>query len=492
MFKKSISDTGKGKKTYKDYLRSLLHLLGSLKFRLFIVLVLVTTIPIYVTNIVINYYYRQAMIQNELAVMQTKAVVIASEVSGHASLYEAEKDGTYSQLVKYSTLNSVRIRVLSVNFVVSMDSYSIENGKAVINSRAISAYNSGKNYSGYDKNTGTIEVAVPIYNANGEILGTMIFDMDVSEIDSFSESVKNQINIIRTAMITVILAISLIIVRTIFRRFQKTFRIVEDVANGHTEKRLPNKGYSELKDFANDFNTIMDKANTLDQTRQEFVSNVSHELRTPITSIKVLADSLNTQENVPIELYQEFMQDIAKEIDRESKIIEDLLSIVRMDKSAALMDITSVNLNELLEIVLKRLKPIAQKKNVEILFESFRPVVAEIDEVKFTQVISNLVENAIKYNKIDGWVHVSLNADYQYFYVRVEDSGIGIPKENQDMVFERFYRVDKARSRETGGTGLGLAIVKNIILLHHGTVKLHSEEGVGTTFTVRIPLNYVE
>ena len=139
-----------------------------------------------------------------------------------------------------------------------------------------------------------------------------------------------------------------------------------------------------------------------------------------------------------------------------------------------------------MEIVLKRLKPIAQKKNIELLFESFRPVVAEIDEVKFTQVVSNLVENAIKYNNLDGWVHVALNADYQYFYVRVEDSGIGIPKENQDMVFERFYRVDKARSRETGGTGLGLAIVKKIILMHHGTIKMHSEEDVGTTFTVRL------
>ena len=92
----------------------------------------------------------------------------------------------------------------------------------------------------------------------------------------------------------------------------------------------------------------------------------------------------------------------------------------------------------------------------------------------------------------DGWVHVSLNADYQYFYIRVEDSGIGIPEESQNKIFERFYRVDKARSRETGGTGLGLAIVRNIILLHHGTIKVHSEENIGTTFTMRVPLNYVE
>lgn len=117
-------------------------------------------------------------------------------------------------------------------------------------------------------------------------------------------------------------------------------------------------------------------------------------------------------------------------------------------------------MNELLELVLKRLKPLAAKKNIELLFESFRPVVAQVDEVKITQVISNLVENAIKYNNVDGWVHVSLNADHQFFYVRVEDSGIGIPKDSQGKVFDRFYRVDKARSRETGGTGLGLSIVR--------------------------------
>ncbi len=162
----------------------------------------------------------------------------------------------------------------------------------------------------------------------------------------------------------------------------------------------------------------MDKNSELDNSRSEFVSNVSHELKTPITSIKVLADSLNTQEDVPVEVYKEFMVDIVSEIDREYKIIEDLLCMVRLDKASATLNISSVNLNELLELVLKRLKPLAQKKNIELLFESFRPVVAQIDEVKITQVISNLVENAIKYNDMDGWVHVSLNADHQFFFCK--------------------------------------------------------------------------
>ena len=207
--------------------------------------------------------------------------------------------------------------------------------------------------------------------------------------------------------------------------------------------------------------------------------------------MKVLADSLVTQDQVPIELYQEFMGDIAKEIDRENDIINDLLTLVKMDKTAQNLNISQVNVNDLLELILKRLRPIAEKKQIEIILESFRPVTAEIDEVKMTLAISNLVENAIKYNHDEGWVHVSLNADHKYFYVKVSDSGMGIPKEDQDHIFERFYRVDKSHSREIGGTGLGLAITRNAVIMHRGSIKVYSEPEEGTTFTVRIPLIYV-
>ena len=207
--------------------------------------------------------------------------------------------------------------------------------------------------------------------------------------------------------------------------------------------------------------------------------------------MKVLADSLLEMKEAPVEMYQEFMQDIAKEIDRENQIITDLLSLVKMDKSAQNMNIRSVNINDLLEQTLKRLRPIADKKNVEMVMESFRPVTAEIDEMKFTLAISNLVENAIKYNHDNGWVHVSLNADHKYFYIKVEDSGIGIPEQDQPHIFERFYRVDKSHSREIGGTGLGLAIARNAVIAHRGAIKVYSSEGEGTTFTVRVPLIYV-
>ena len=125
------------------------------------------------------------------------------------------------------------------------------------------------------------------------------------------------------------------------------------------------------------------------------------------------------------------------------------------------------------------------------MLETFRPVTAEIDEVKLTLAITNLVENAIKYNRENGWVHVTLNADYQYFYVKVEDSGIGIPEDSLEHIYERFYRVDKSHSREIGGTGLGLAIARSAVVMHRGAIKVFSQPSEGTTFTVRIPLNYV-
>ena len=162
-----------------------------------------------------------------------------------------------------------------------------------------------------------------------------------------------------------------------------------------------------------------------------------------------------------------------------------------MDKTSANLNIENRNLNELIELILKRLRPIAKQRNIDVLYESAREVFAEIDEVKLTLAISNLVENAIKYNKEYGYVKVSLDADHQFATIMVEDNGIGIPEEAQEHIFERFYRVDKSHSREIGGTGLGLAIARNAILLHRGSIKIDSEEGQGTVFTVKIPIIYV-
>ena len=274
-----------------------------------------------------------------------------------------------------------------------------------------------------------------------------------------------------------------------FKNLQMSF---DRVAQGDLDADISEDTYRETRQLSHSVQKSLSKLKAVDQSRQEFVSNVSHELKTPITSIRVLADSLMGMEEAPVELYREFMTDISDEIDRENQIIEDLLMLVKMDKSAeSQMNIGQVNINAELELILKRLRPIAKRGNVELVLESIREVTADVDKVKISLAITNLVENAIKYNRDSGMVRVTLDADHKYFYVKVADTGIGIPEDALEHIFERFFRVDKARSREVGGTGLGLAIAKNVIQMHHGIIDVESTPGEGTTFSMRVPLTYV-
>ena len=164
---------------------------------------------------------------------------------------------------------------------------------------------------------------------------------------------------------------------------------------------------------------------------------------------------------------------------------------LKMDRKVSELNISQEDINALVELIMKRLRPIAMRRDVQLVYESMRPVTASVDEVKLTLALSNLVENAIKYNKEHGFVKVTLDADHQFFIVQVEDSGVGIPEDELEHIYERFYRVDKSRSREIGGTGLGLAITKSAILMHRGSIKVSSLEGEGTDFTVKIPLKYI-
>ena len=321
-----------------------------------------------------------------------------------------------------------------------------------------------------------------------EILYVMYATSSVTDIFQAMDDLR-----IFAASITVIIAIIIIFAALIgsyivTKPFGVITKTINRVDEGHMEEKIDLKGASEVEDISAAFNKMLDRINQLENSRQDFVSNVSHELKTPLTSMKILADSLIAMDDVPVEMYREFMVDMSGEIDRGNAIIEDLLTLVRMEKSEMSLNFSSVNINSLLETTLKTIRPLAQKKNVEIVLESLREVIADVDEVKFSMALSNLIENAVKYNNPEGWVHVFLNADQTYFYIKIQDNGIGIPPESLDHIFDRFYRVDKSRSRESGGTGLGLSITKQIVLAHSGQIKVYSEEGVGTTFSIQVPL----
>ena len=384
-----------------------------------------------------------------------------------------------------------RILIIDQDFRVIKDTYDMDRGKTIISQEVIQSFQ-GKETSQYDQKNNYLEMTVRIQNTETkETLGVMLVSISTDEIRANMKILETKGMTILSIIALLVLVFGYLLAGILMKPFQKVTRSIEDITDGYLDESISVPDYLETELITDAFNKMLTRVRTLDDSRQEFVSNVSHELKTPLASMKVLADSLNGQEGVPVELYQEFMQDITSEIDRENQIITDLLSLVKMDKKVADLNITQVNINELLEQLLKRLRPIAAQKNVELILDSFRPVNAEVDATKLSLAFSNLIENGIKYNNENGWVRVSLNADHKYFYVTVADSGIGIPEESIAHIFERFYRVDKSHSREIGGTGLGLAIARSAIVMHRGAIRVYSKENEGTTFSVRIPLNYV-
>lgn len=435
------------------------------------------------------------MIQSRMSDLQNQCNILGRQLTNGNYMKDQSSGSLNSAIVQLANLYNGRIVIVNSELKIIKDTYALIEKKTLVSEAVVKCFR-GENRRIYDKAGEFIELTIPIteakVNSNEKVIvGVVVVSVPTTDLREEKEllSEKSQILIVVLGIMVVVAAAAC---SAIFvRPFKKILTSVDKVSEGYLTERVTISGYTEIEQISESFNKMLDQIRILDESRQEFVSNVSHELKTPITSMKVLADSLLAQEEVPNELYREFMVDIADEIDRENKIITDLLSLVKMDKASADMNISVVNINDLLELILKRLRPIAAKRNIELVLESFRNVTAEVDEVKLTLAISNLIENAIKYNKDDGWVKVSLNADHKFFYVKVADSGIGIPEDATDRIFDRFYRVDKARSRETGGTGLGLAITKNVILMHNGAVKVYSKEDEGTTFTVRIPVTYI-
>ncbi len=471
-------------------LKGRFRFLKSLKIRIFLIIFLFGIVPVSVYCVISERLFLNDAITQRVTELQSHATIIANLVVNSNFFANEDLTELNTELNQVADVYRGRILVIDSNLKIVRDTYNLENDKTIISKEIIETFN-GDN-STYINNSGQyVEITAPINNSEThDIIGAVFMSFSTEKIFVLYES-KLRDDIVFILIFTVIIFIlSFLISGLIVKPFRDLTATIMHIAVGDITIETEYKGYTELESISNSYKDMMEELKKTEESRQEFVSNVSHELKTPITSMKVLAESLTMQEDVPAELYREFMVDICDEIERVNNIINDLLTVVKTDKNVSTVVLSSVNINEFVEKILKTLRPIAAQRNIELVYESFRPIIAEVDEVKLGMAINNLIENSIKYNYDDGWVRVTLNADHRYFYIKVADSGVGIPEELQDKIFERFYRVDKARSRETGGTGLGLAITRNAILMHRGSIKVYSKEGEGSLFTVRIPLNY--
>ncbi|WP_310605252.1 sensor histidine kinase [Anaerosporobacter sp.] len=462
-----------------------------MKAQLIAVLILVGSVPMIIAAMVIISTYNNQAYDQRISELKYHGNMIANLLVSTGYFSSSNTKEVNAEIDQMAEIYDGRIVVVDNGLHIVKDTYGLEEGKTIISEEVIKCFR-GTNSTYVDSSQQFVEITIPISHLETkEIIGVIVMSFSTKSITDIRVIVENKAVVLCMAIITATIMLAVVYSLYVTKPFKKVSSSIDRLTEGYLDEKLTVFGFTELKNITESFNHMISRMQKLEKSRQEFVSNVSHELKTPITSIKVLADSLVMQEDAPVEMYREFMVDITDEIERENKIINDLLALVKMDKTASEMNITSININDLLEQLMKRLRPIAAKRNIEVVLESYRPVIAEVDEVKLSLALSNLIENAIKYNFDEGWVRVSLNADHKFFYIKVSDSGVGIPEDAQDSIFERFYRVDKARSRETGGTGLGLSITRNAVLMHRGAIKVYSKVDEGTTFTVRIPLSYI-
>lgn len=505
-----------------------LTFLRSLRVLFFIIIFLVGVVPcILLQNGILRNYEERAV---EVRVEQVKGQLrsLANHLINSNYLVNHESGQVDAELSEFATLYDGRLMIIDSTLTVVKDTYGLSENKTIVSQDVITCLLTGgrEGSQNYDRKYGFIEIVVPItetrstegldyyVNANGSapgglkdagfgqgalnsensqsnaVRGVLLASTSTEYIQKTKDILRRKALMLQTVMLIVVFLASILISGMLVRPFEILSRDISEVKEGYSNEPISAPRYLETMHIADAFNNVLGRMNALDQSRQEFVANVSHELKTPMTSMKVLAASLLSEDNVDPAVYREFLEDIDSEIDRENKIISDLLALVKEDRTNIDLEMTETDINELAETVMKRMRPIAEIADIAMTLINRREVHAEVDSTRINLVLTNLIENAIKYNREHGEVTVTVDADEEYFTLSVADNGIGIPEEDQARIFERFFRVDKSRSREIGGTGLGLSITKSAILRHHGTISVESKEGEGTTFTVRIPLHY--
>jgi len=382
---------------------------------------------------------------------------------------------------------SYRIMVFDQRFTVVHDTNMVRTGNTLIIPEVILAVTESDEV-GLNRRDMVVYAAAGIMNEYGERIGAVLLTEDASDIFASLEVIGDRILIFTLLAGVSVVVLVFFVSQLLINPLRGILRVVQRMAEGHLSQRIPVNGGDEYSQMALAFNNMSEKLEQAEKARGEFVSNVSHELKTPLSSIKVLSESILLQQEVPIDMYREFLQDITSEVDRMTVIVNDLLELVKLDRREHGFHASTVELNNLVEDILRRLSPLAEQKRIILLYEDVRQVTMDADEVKLSLAISNIVENGIKYTPSGGTVKVIVDADHQNAYISIKDTGIGIPEEEQSLVFNRFYRVDKTRDRGTGGTGLGLAISHAAVLLHNGSLNLSSKPDEGSLFTMRLPM----
>lgn len=449
----------------------------------------------YILNIVSTYLYddESLSVTTMSNVLSSYAIECIDKETG-----SFDKDSFTAFINTIGLDPKMRVMVLSKDATVLFDSQNNRNliGTAQVRPSVMTALNGTDGFKRYDeKNAVTLDASAPVLSASGHVVG-------VVNIVYVPETSMEFVDAIMGKMVFLIIAISLVVGIVIFvvanlvskRIVDFTSKITSMSDDGILDEKLDISGHDEISRLGEAFNLMSEKVSTLEKQRVQFVADASHELKTPLSSIKLMADSIIENPTISVEYVREFMGDINNEIDRLNRIVNKLLYITKMDarRDDAIKNMECVSLNDITSTIEKNLSPLAKKADITLVFTTPGEITMVANKDILWQGIYNICDNAIKYTNAGGYVLVTMSQTDDYVTIEVRDTGVGIEKEDIEKIFDRFYRVDKARSRETGGTGLGLSIALAAVKYHNGTIEVESEINKGSVFKIVLPRNLEE
>lgn len=471
---------------------------GSLRWRMVGIYLLVTVLVLVAISSLVSSLLEEFLVSQRTQDQLQETARLALEVAPYISGADVDELFTYIEDRAYSM--GGRVLVLDSDAVVQMDSASRENGfllpyrevREVLREGKDSAYGFHHILRGGDEGVFTqgdqsiwaVYYTVPL-TISGHRDGAVLFSASIQDVVDSLNEVTRQITVIFVAVVIIIIIAIFLLSGWITKPIvELTSAIRRMGTQGYV--RVDEKGSGEIAELGRAFNRMSERIEDHDRVRDEFVANASHELKTPLATMKLLSENVLYQDNPDPAMMKEFFGDVNHEVDRLTRIVTELLRLVQEDTSDGQLNLEKLDLDKLVGSVCTRLDSLARNKNIKLVTD-LRTVTMDGDRMRLEQVAVNLVENAIKYTD-EGTVSVRVAREDNYAVLEVKDTGIGIPEESIEHLFERFYRVDKARSRSTGGTGLGLSITEKLVTQHHGKIEVKSKLGEGSCFTVRIPI----
>lgn len=441
-----------------------------------IVLLLLNTYPLLASQ--------NLVFQSKQSIL-TEARMIASNL---AELETLEEDGVKQVMTLVGDSRLTRIVVTDTDAKILYDTQETEKKRKYALFQELIQSLDGQDvfHAAFQDDAFRCEAAVPVTYCNTIIGSVYLYEYDAEQAEILLGLQSNLRNITLLVCVFAVL-VSVFLSRMVTYRMNNLLAAIRTFQEGNYTHRIQINGRDQLAKMADEFNHLTERIQETEELRRRFVADASHELKTPLTSIRLLSDSILQDPNIDPELTREFVTDIGREAERLARITEGLLSLARLDRGIQEQRET-IDVSAQVRYAIHLLLPLAESKGIVIRSELASGCLVQISSDDMSQIVNNLIENAIKYNVPDGSVWVRLSIDGEDVVLTVEDTGIGIPTEDREKVFERFYRVDKARSREAGGTGLGLSIVHDIVLRTGGSIRLEESAGGGSRFQVTLPL----